>query len=121
MPWGNGIPQYQPVGVCKVKSRSGRLLPADANKEMYALWMISDTNLMNDIQALLAEALQVAAGRGHPRSGFWRPAAVGFDGAHGSDDALEERFGVEINADTIAALISVPAICSIPARRTAMP
>ncbi len=66
--------------------------------------------LLNQVQGLVAEALQVP------------PDAVGAETAFGDlpqwDSmghmevmlALEERFGVEIDADTIGALTSVPRI-----------
>ncbi|HLD93349.1 MAG TPA: acyl carrier protein [Anaerolineales bacterium] len=70
----------------------------------------SDEQLFNDLQSLLAEVFKVEVSQIDPSAqlGEW-PA---WDSMAHMDlmVALEERFGVEINADTISQLISVPAI-----------
>lgn len=72
----------------------------------------TNTNLAASIQALLVEALRVPEDQ--------VPADLEFGDIPQWDSMghmevmmlLEEKFGVEINADTIANLISIPSICS---------
>ncbi len=70
------------------------------------------TSLTASVQALLVEALRVTDDQ--------VPADLEFGDLPQWDSMghmevmmlLEEKYGVEINADTIANLISIPAICS---------
>ena len=68
------------------------------------------TNLVNDIQALLVEALHIGAEQTTPDLAFGDLPQWDSMGHMEVMMLLEQRYDVEINADTIAALTSVPAI-----------
>jgi len=76
--------------------------------------MTDDNNqeLTRQVQAALIEALQVPAEEVSPELAFGDIPQWDSMGHMEVMMILEERFGIEINADTIAALISVPEICS---------
>lgn len=63
------------------------------------------------VQEILSEALQLPADLVTPTLAFGDQPEWDSMGHMEVMMLLEERFGVEINTDTIAALISVPAIC----------
>jgi len=67
-------------------------------------------NLTNQIQALLIESLRVPPDQITPELAFGDLPQWDSMGHMEVMMALEAQFGVEINADTIAALISIPAI-----------
>lgn len=64
------------------------------------------------VQDLLADALQVPHAEITPELSFGDLLQWDSMGHMEIMLLLEERFGVEINADTIAALTSIPAICA---------
>jgi acyl carrier protein len=64
------------------------------------------------VQSALAEALQVSAEDITPELQFGDLPQWDSMGHMEVMMVLEERFGIEINADTIAALISIPIICT---------
>ena len=66
--------------------------------------------LIEQIQALLAEAIQVPVEEITPDLAFGDLPQWDSMGHMEVMLRLEEKFGVEINADTIAALISIPEI-----------
>ena len=68
------------------------------------------TNLVNDIQALLVEALHIGGEQATPDLAFGDLPQWDSMGHMEVMMLLEQRYDVEINADTIAALTSVPAI-----------
>ena len=68
--------------------------------------------LSERVQALLVEALQVPPEVVTPDLSFGDLPQWDSMGHMEVMMRLEERFGVEINADTIAALISIPQICA---------
>jgi len=70
------------------------------------------TNLCNRVQFALAEALQISQDQVSPDLAFGDLPQWDSMGHMEVMMRLEEHFGVEINADTIAALTSVPAICA---------
>mgnify|MGYP001068323282 CR=1 FL=1 len=70
------------------------------------------TNLVNDIQALLVEALHIGAEQATPDLAFGDLPQWDSMGHMEVMMLLEQHFGVEINNDTIANLTSVPAIYS---------
>ncbi len=76
--------------------------------------MNTDENqtLTNQIQALLIESLRVPPDQITPELAFGDLPQWDSMGHMEVMMALEAQFGVEINADTIAALTSIPAICS---------
>lgn len=67
--------------------------------------------LIEQIQTLLAEAIQVPIEEITPDLAFGDLPQWDSMGHMEVMLRLEEKFGVEINADTIAALISIPEIC----------
>lgn len=67
--------------------------------------------LTQKVQALLAEAIQVPQEMVTPELAFGDLPQWDSMGHMEVMMRLEEKFGVEINADTIAALISIPEIC----------
>lgn len=71
---------------------------------------IDDKNMTTRIQAVLAEALQIPAELVTPDLQFGDLPQWDSMGHMEVMMRLEEYFGIEINADTIAALISIPAI-----------
>ena len=68
-------------------------------------------SLTEQVQTVLAEALQVPARAGHARTGLRRPAPVGFDGSYGSDDAPGRSIWRRNQRRHHRGLTSVPAIC----------
>jgi acyl carrier protein len=72
----------------------------------------SPSILVQNIQALLAEALQVPGELVTPDLAFGDLPQWDSMGHMEVMMLLEERFEVEITADTIAALTSLPAICA---------
>ena len=68
-------------------------------------------NLTGRVQALLAEAIRVPEEMVTPELAFGDLPEWDSMGHMEVMMRLEEEFGVEINADTIAALISIPLIC----------
>jgi acyl carrier protein len=68
------------------------------------------TTLVQNIQALLVEALHITEAQVTPDLAFGDLPQWDSMGHMEVMMLLEERYGVEINADTIAALTSVPAI-----------
>jgi citrate synthase len=67
--------------------------------------------LYEKIQSLLAEALQISADQITPDLTFGGIKQWDSMGHMGIIMLLEERFGISIDADVIATLTSVPAIC----------
>ena len=72
--------------------------------------MNTNENLTNQVQALLVESLRVPTGQVTSELAFGDLPQWDSMGHMEVMMALETQFGVEINADTIAALISIPAI-----------
>lgn len=70
------------------------------------------TPLTQQVQVILAEAIQVPLEQISPDLAFGDLPEWDSLGHMEVMMLLEERFGIEINADTIAALISIPEICS---------
>jgi acyl carrier protein len=68
------------------------------------------TTLVKDVQALLVEALRISAEQATPDLSFGDLPQWDSMGHMEVMLLLEQRYDVEINADTIAALTSVPAI-----------
>jgi acyl carrier protein len=68
--------------------------------------------LIEQVQAILAEAIQVPIEDITPDLAFGDLPQWDSMGHMEVMLRLEEKFGVEINADTIATLVSVPAICT---------
>ncbi|MFC2055031.1 acyl carrier protein [Chloroflexota bacterium] len=73
---------------------------------------LDQTLLTERVQALLVEALQVDPNLVTPELTFGDLPQWDSLGHMEVMMRLEEHFGVEINADTIAALTSVPKICT---------
>ncbi|MCI0519650.1 MAG: acyl carrier protein [Chloroflexi bacterium] len=74
--------------------------------------MLQAESLTERIQTLIAEALQIPPETTSPDLTFGDLPQWDSMGHMEVMLLLEERFGVEINADTIAALTSVPLICA---------
>jgi len=72
--------------------------------------MNTNKNLTDQIQALLVDSLRVPADQVPPELAFGDLPQWDSMGHMEVMMSLEAHFGVEINADSIAALISVPAI-----------
>jgi acyl carrier protein len=70
------------------------------------------TQTMKRVQDILAEALQVPPDEISPQLAFGDLPQWDSMGHMEVIMRLEESFGIEVNADTIAGLTSVPAICS---------
>jgi len=70
------------------------------------------TQTMKRVQDILAEALQVPLDEIGPQLAFGDLPQWDSMGHMEVIMRLEESFGIEVNADTIAGLTSVPAICS---------
>ena len=68
--------------------------------------------LTERVRAAVAEALQIPGDLATPELAFGDLPQWDSLGHMEVMMHLEERFGVEITADTIAALISIPAICA---------
>lgn len=68
------------------------------------------TSLVQNIQALLVEALRITGEQAAPDLAFGDLPQWDSMGHMEVMMLLEQRYGVEINADTIAALTSIPAI-----------
>jgi len=73
---------------------------------------VEQKELSERVQALLVEALQVPQEVVTPDLSFGDLPQWDSMGHMEVMMRLEERFGVEINADTIATLTSVPQICA---------
>jgi len=73
---------------------------------------VEQKELTERVQALLVEALQVPPEVVTPDLSFGDLPQWDSMGHMEVMMHLEEHFGVEINADTIAALTSIPQICS---------
>ena len=71
----------------------------------------SENNLTGQVQALLVESLHVPAASVTEDLAFGDLPQWDSLGHMEVMMRLEEKFGVEINTDTIAALVSVPKIC----------
>ncbi|NMC15013.1 MAG: acyl carrier protein [Chloroflexi bacterium] len=67
--------------------------------------------LIEQVQAALAEALQTPIDEISPELALGDLPQWDSMGHMEVMMVLEQKFGIEINADTISALISVPAIC----------
>ena len=74
--------------------------------------MESQHTLSEKVQAVLTEALRVEAGEIGPQTEFGDLPQWDSMGHMEVMVALEKSFGVDITADTITELISVPAICT---------
>jgi acyl carrier protein len=72
----------------------------------------STDQLSAQVQTTLVEALRVAPEQVGPELAFGDLPQWDSMGHMEVMMALESRFGIEISADTIAALTSVPAICA---------
>ena len=70
------------------------------------------TQTMKRVQDILAEALQVPPDEISPQLAFGDLPQWDSMGHMEVILRLEESYGIEVNADTIAGLTSVPAICS---------
>jgi len=70
------------------------------------------TQTMKRVQDILAEALQVPPDEISPQLAFGDLPQWDSMGHMEVIMRLEESFGIEVNADTIAGLTSVPTICS---------
>ncbi len=73
---------------------------------------LEQTNLTEQVQALLAEALQIPLQEVTPGLAFGDLPQWDSMGHMEVMMRLEEAFGVEINTENIAALTSIPAICA---------
>ncbi len=73
---------------------------------------IQNNPLTSQVQAVLSTALQVPAELVTPGLAFGDLPQWDSMGHMEVMMALENRFGIEISADTIAALTSMPAICA---------
>lgn len=69
-------------------------------------------NLTRHVESLLKEALKVSEEQINPDLSFGDLPQWDSMGHMEVMMTLEERFGVEINAETIASLTSIPAICA---------
>jgi acyl carrier protein len=69
-------------------------------------------NLNEQVQAVLAEAIQVPSDQVTPDLAFGDLPQWDSMGHMEVMMRLEEQFGIEINADTIAELVSIPEICA---------
>ncbi|MBN2549653.1 MAG: acyl carrier protein [Anaerolineales bacterium] len=74
--------------------------------------MENSDHLKERVQVLLADAIQVPVDMITPELTFGDLPQWDSLGHMEVMMRLEEEFGVEVSADTIAALISIPAICS---------
>ncbi len=68
--------------------------------------------LVQQIQTLLAEALRISEAQVTPELAFGDLPQWDSMGHMEVMMLLEERYGVEISAETIATLTSIPAICA---------
>ena len=74
--------------------------------------MDTQNTLSEKVQAVLAEALRVEAGQIGPQTEFGDLPQWDSMGHMEVMVALEKAFSVEITADTITELVTVPAICA---------
>ena len=72
----------------------------------------AETQILERVRTLLAEALQVQSEEISPQLAFGDLPQWDSMGHMEVIMRLEESFGIEVNADTIAGLTSVPVICS---------
>lgn len=68
--------------------------------------------LISQVQALLVDALQVSSDQVHSELAFGDIPQWDSMGHMEVIMLLEERYGIEVNADNIAMLTSLPAICT---------
>ncbi len=73
--------------------------------------IMADPNTCKKVQELVAGALQVPVDQVPPELAFGGIRQWDSMGHMGIMLLLEDKYGVEIDAETIAALISIPAIC----------
>lgn len=73
--------------------------------------MTEQTNLSENVQLALAEALRVDPSEIGPETQFGDLPQWDSMGHMEVLVALEKAYGVEISADTITELVSIPAIC----------
>ena len=73
---------------------------------------MTDRPVLERVQALVAEALQVPADQVTPGLAFGDIKEWDSMGHMSVMMLLEEKFGIEIDADTIGTLTSIPAICA---------
>jgi acyl carrier protein len=74
--------------------------------------MDTQNTLTDKVQVVLEEALRVDAGAIGPKTEFGDLPQWDSMGHMEVMVALEKAFGVEITADTITELVSIPAICT---------
>ena len=74
--------------------------------------LLQKSDLTTKVQAVLADALQVPAEWVRPDLAFGDLPQWDSMGHMEVMMFLEEQFGVEINTETIAELVSIPAICA---------
>lgn len=74
--------------------------------------IMSNNNFFPEVQAVIAEAIQVPIETITPDLAFGDLPEWDSLGHMEVMMLLEERFGIEINTDTIANLISIPEICA---------
>ena len=79
----------------------------------------SNNRWAEKVQPILAEAFQIPTSEVTPELAFGDLPQWDSMGHMELMILLEERFGIEINADTIAELVSLPAICEHLSRREA--
>lgn len=72
----------------------------------------TDIELISKVQAVLAEALQISLEQVTPDLAFGDIPQWDSMGHMEVMILLEQYFGVEINAETISQLTSIPAICA---------
>ena len=72
----------------------------------------AETQILERVRTLLAEALQVQSEEISPQLAFGDLPQWDSMGHMEVIMRLEESFGIEVNADTIARLTSIPVICS---------
>ena len=73
--------------------------------------MKSSLTLSEQVQALVAEAIQAAPAEVTPNLAFGDLPQWDSMGHMEVMMRLEQQFGIEVNADTIATLTSIPEIC----------
>lgn len=74
--------------------------------------MEAQNSISEKVQAVLTEALRVEAGEIGPQTEFGDLPQWDSMGHMEVMVALEKSFGVDVTADTITELVSVPAICA---------
>jgi acyl carrier protein len=89
-----------------------RVAQPEASKGQKNMEMNPQTALVERVQAALAGALQIPTPDVTPDLDFGDLPQWDSMGHMEVMLALEEQFGVEVSADTISALTSIPAICA---------